>query len=264
MRLAPIVLAAAVLGGCGWDGPIGDVRVVDPTLPADGGEPAPAGDRAVEPAEAGGAADGVDAPAALPSGEAGGDGAAATASGDALAVPRTIAVVGDSLTVSAEEEIVDELTRRGFVVVAVEARESRRMASGSADLPSGVEAIEHVLGDVEPDLWVVALGTNDVGAQADATTFVADLRRALAAIPADAPVVWVDVWIRDRQEAAVAANSLIRDELARRVTATAIVDWYSHGTDDGIITGDGVHLTDAGQWLFARSIADRIDAMYRR
>ena len=42
----------------------------------------------------------------------------------------------------------------------------------------------------------------------------------------------------------------------------AVVDWYSHGEDDGIITGDGVHLTGAGQQLFADSIAEAIEELF--
>jgi lysophospholipase L1-like esterase len=43
---------------------------------------------------------------------------------------------------------------------------------------------------------------------------------------------------------------------------TRVVDWYTHGDDPGIIVGDGVHLTDAGERLFAASMAASVEAMY--
>lgn len=271
--LTTLLAAALVIGGCGWDDPNDGVRVVGLESPGHGDGAGASG----RPGD--GVAVGADAPSGDDgAGDADGDSEVASGSdqseGDASGEPvdeaplagaiETIAVVGDSLTVSATEEIVDELTRLGFDVVAVDARESRRMAVGSSDLPSGVDAIETVLGGVEPDLWVIALGTNDVGALAGTDTFTRHLRSALDAVPSDAPVVWVDVWIRDRAAAARDANELIREELDRRPTVTAVVDWYANGTVDGVITRDGVHLTAAGRRLFASSIAEQVAALTGR
>ena len=178
-----------------------------------------------------------------------------------LDIPATVAVVGDSLTVAATDEITDALSRIGVRAVIVDGRESRRMVSGSNGLPSGVSAIEGILDEHRPELWVVALGTNDVGAAVDVDRFRADLRETLGAIPTGVPVVWVDVWIRDRLDDVVAANAVLHGELAGRAAPTAVVDWFSAGSIDGVITGDGVHLTDAGQARFATEIADTVVAL---
>lgn len=174
----------------------------------------------------------------------------------------SVAVVGDSLTRSAEDEILDTLTIDGFDVLTVDGLESRRMTRGGSSLPPGTDAIENIQEVAAPDLWVIALGTNDVASTGSADEFRSEMRELLALIPRDAPVVWVDLWIRDRQSAISEANASIRDELRTWRGGAAVVDWYSHGDDDGIITADGVHLTGAGQQLFADSISRAIDELF--
>ena len=247
-RLALVLCAVALVGGCEWDGPPTDVRVVN-TTPVDD--------------------DGVLADSAEPRstvvtlppsmiGEAGAALEDRPAPIGALSMPDTVAVVGDSLTVSATEEISSALTRSGVRSVLIEGRESRRMVAGSESLPSGLSAIDEILAETRPDLWVVALGTNDVGAQVGSDRFRDDVRATLTAIPDDAPVVWVDLWIRDRQDEVVEANATIRAEIARRAGPTDVVDWYAHGSTEGAITGDGVHLTERGQDEFASAIAGAV------
>ena len=68
-------------------------------------------------------------------------------------------------------------------------------------------------------------------------------------------MVWVDVWIRDRRRQVETANAVLREH-ARRPRPTAIVaDWFAHGDDPGLVTVDGVHLTDDGRYMFAATIA---------
>ena len=176
-------------------------------------------------------------------------------------MPALVAVVGDSLTVAATDEITEALSRVGVRTALIDGRESRRMAAGSRDLPSGVAAIEGIVDSHRPDLWVVALGTNDIGAEVGADRFRSDVRATLDAIPSDAPVVWVDVWIRDRSDDVATANALLHAELADRAAPTSVVDWFSAGAADGVITGDGVHLTEVGQARFAAEIAEAVVAL---
>lgn len=270
VRLSALCAALALLAGCAWDGPEVAVRVVPPPssiapIAVEGAVVADAVDGGRTATVGNDAADTVIA-------ESRGREAAPTdvvvepdvgvASGGARSSPSTVAVIGDSLTVSAEQEILAELTADGLDVLAVDGLESRRMTHGGSALPPGTSAIEDIQQLMTPDLWVIALGTNDVASVGSADGFRAEMRELLELLPDDAPVVWVDLWIRDRETAISEANRLIRAELRTRRGGAAVVDWFSHGTEDGVITGDGVHLTDAGRQLFASSIAAAIDELF--
>lgn len=176
-------------------------------------------------------------------------------------LPDSVAVVGDSLTESAAEEIETTLTQNGVDVVALDGLTNRRMARAAGDVVPGTEAVETILATVEepPDVWVIALGTNDVGGAATPDEFAADMRELLARLPAGAPVVWVDVWIRDMPDQVVAANAVIRDVIAGHGDGDGVIaDWYTRGGEGSAITDDGVHLTGDGRWIFARTILDAL------
>lgn len=270
-----ILVCAVLLGGCGWDGPTGAVRVVPED--AAGGADVVAGeaDRGGAGHGEGDAADDANGPTpgrrAVSEGDQPSSLDAGTAAVDTdIAVvppfPDTVAVVGDSLTVSARDEITSELTGLGLDVLVVDGVESRRMTAGSTARPSGLDAIHAIRQELDaaPELWVIALGTNDVGAQVDEQRFRDDVRAALAGVGNDTPVIWVDIWIRDRRAAAVAANGVIRDELAGRTAPSGVVGWFAHGGDEALVTDDGIHLTSRGQAAFATAIANQVRMIYRR
>jgi lysophospholipase L1-like esterase len=179
-------------------------------------------------------------------------------------MPKSVAVVGDSLTLAAETEIENALSQLGLDVLVVDGVESRRMVRGGSALLPGVDAIDGVLdAGLEPELWIIALGTNDVGSGSSPDSFHDDVAAVLASVPPGAPVVWIDLWIRDRSAAVAEANRALRSIAALR-PATRVGDWFSHGDDPGIITDDGIHLTAAGERLFAASMASAVDSMFKR
>lgn len=182
-----------------------------------------------------------------------------TSPADGVDVPATVVVVGDSLTESAAVEIETTLTQNGIEVLAIDGLTNRRMVRSTEGVVAGTGAVEALLERVEtpPELWVVALGTNDVGGAATAEQFASDMGTLLGLLPDGAPVVWVDLWIRDRQPQVLEANAVIRDVLARRGNG-AVADWHSQATNEGAITDDGVHLTDDGRWMFARTLTDAV------
>ena len=138
------------------------------------------------------------------------------------------------------------------------------MAVGTSSLTPGRRVVEEILEESQPELWVIALGTNDVASVDSLDGFRSDMRVILDLLPSDVPVVWVDLYIRDRPEPIGRANLQIRAELGGREGGAAVVDWFSHGVDDGVITGDGVHLTPEGQQLFADSIVKAVDELFPR
>lgn len=268
----PLLLIAFVVlvGACAYDGPSSGVRVATPDTVDGGDEAAAPGDdgtsvgrllvdsgssaaaAASDPASASGTANG----------SAGGDASGRPDSEiAATALPASVAVVGDSLTLSAQDEIETALSTLGVDVIAIDGVESRRMASGGSALPPGTEAVDAIVdAGVLPEVWIVALGTNDVGAQVSASAFADDVAAVLRRIPAGAPVIWVDLWIRDRPDDVAAANRAIRSVVTLRA-GSVVVDWHAWGAFPDTITGDGVHLTDRGQIRFAEAIAAAVVAL---
>jgi len=169
----------------------------------------------------------------------------------------SVIVIGDSLTESAEQQITTELEALGLDVV-VDGASSRRLIDDRGVEP-GIDALRNALAFRSPDVFVVALGTNDVG-EKPPEEIMADVAQIVALVPADAPLVWVDTWVHAEQRASHYANLAIRQALAGR-PGTTIVDWWSHGYDEGVIAGDGIHLQEAGKTLFAELIAEAVEPL---
>lgn len=171
-----------------------------------------------------------------------------------------VAVVGDSLTLSAKQEITDTLGRLGLGVVRVDGQVSRRMTSATDTIRSGLSVVEEIVATSSPQIWVIALGTNDVASGVPADSLRRNVQLVLDAIPPGALVVWVDTWIRDEYDAAVAGNAIIRQVVGARPNAV-VADFFSYGDDEGIVGSDGVHLTTTGRRLFANVMAGGIAAL---
>jgi hypothetical protein len=170
-------------------------------------------------------------------------------------MPETAAVIGDSIAKSAQDIVSESIELQGIEIIEYDAMESRRMATwGGPDLPSGASAIDDVLdaGD-EPELWVVALGTNDVGAGTDPQSVRDDIDEIVDLIPDDAHLIWIDSWVGDLDQRARAFNLLLRAGLADRPN-TWVLDWHELAETEGLIQDDGVHLTERGRLEYARMI----------
>ncbi len=257
-RVVAVLAVMGALSSCGLDASSG-VRVADAVdASSDADDPDDAS--GVRPRA--GVIDGADG-ATSPPGADGTPAGSGTSNGSAIGatsiLPASVAVVGDSLALSASDEITAAFADLGVNVVAIDAVESRRMSKGGGDLPPGTAAIGDIVDAGElPELWVIALGTNDVGAQASSETLRDDVASVLREIPAGSPVIWVDIWIRDRSDAAIEANEAIRSVLAVR-PHSFVADWHAWGAVPDTITGDGIHLTDIGQQRFATVIARAVE-----
>ena len=73
--------------------------------------------------------------------------------------------------------------------------------------------------DHEGELWVVALGTNDVNQYGEPDELAVAVDEMLDAVPDDVPLVWVDTYYRDQLEGAAMVNTVVADRLARRGNA---------------------------------------------
>jgi hypothetical protein len=176
--------------------------------------------------------------------------------------PGTVAVVGDSITFASTELLGEGLSALGLEVVAIDAQVGRRMTVGERDrLYTGADIAALVANQSSPELWVFALGTNDIGQYDDVDQVVEQIEALLDRIPADDPVVWVDTWIRDRPEDSDRVNIAIRSVVERRPDSM-VVAWSEHAPDAGVISGDGVHLTtDVGVRRFADVVTTGVESL---
>lgn len=247
LLLVPLAFAAVGLTACGGDEPAAEAVDTATTTPAAVATDAPVATTSTTLAPVELANDGVNVVTVPPV---------------TVREPLAVAVVGDSLTVAATGQIDVALNAIGMEVVTIDGIEGRRM-TGGAVVP-GVDAIEAIIADGgDPDVWVIALGTNDIGAKVVGDAAAVAANEVLALLPPDAPVVWVNAWIRDQAGDAALFNNVISDVLIARGNHT-IVDWYDNAKDDGIISADGIHLTDLGEARFASQMAAGIITLVGR
>ena len=123
----------------------------------------------------------------------------------------TLAMIGDSITFMSTEPLQAELSGTGLEVLAIDAQVGRRITVGERGQPyPGTDIVEFIANSNPPDVWVIALGTNDIGQYADAGEFAAQVQALLDLLPEDAPLVWVDTWDGARLDQTRLVNDTLR------------------------------------------------------
>ena len=171
----------------------------------------------------------------------------------------SIVMIGDSITKGSTPALQEQFAALGFDDVLIEAENGKRMVVSSGRNTGGASVAEFLSGGGDGDhtneLWVVALGTNDVGQYAGPDQVAGAVNEVLANVPDDAALVWVDTYFRDRPEQQELVNSIISDRVERRGNSV-VAPWSAFATIDGVLTGDGVHPTSDGTQAFAFVVAD--------
>ncbi len=177
----------------------------------------------------------------------------------------SVVMIGDSITkgsTPALEERFDLLD----LDIDIEAQNGKRMAVSSGDNPSGSSVAEFIAGssdDHSDELWVVALGTNDIGQYSSPDEIAAAVNEVLDAVPEESPLVWVDAYFRDRPEQQEVVNTIIRDRVTRRGNSV-VAPWTEFATGDGVLSSDGIHPSDDGTEVFAFVVTDTTSAFLGR
>ncbi len=174
----------------------------------------------------------------------------------------SVVMVGDSITQGSRDEIAYTLAAGGFTDVTIDGVPSRRIEAGGDDGPeSGLDAIERLLAEgAEPDVWVIALGTNDIGKYATSEEYGALVARVVDLLPNDRPLVWVDAFRDDYVDASEMFDEALRAQLSGR-DGTVVVDWSDVVSQDRSVLRDGVHPDRDGEALFAEMVADGLDQL---
>ena len=188
----------------------------------------------------------------------------------------TVVMIGDSITRGSTPKLYERFETMGIENILIESQNGKRIAVSSSDNPSGAAIAGFLMSaedsadsddglddDHSNEMWVVALGTNDVGQYSSPDQIAAAVNEVLAAVPDESPVVWVDVYFRDRPEQQELINSIIADRLERRGNAV-LAPWSFFGGAEGVTVGDGVHPTESGKDAFAFVVADTVQAFLDR
>ena len=185
---------------------------------------------------------------------------------DAGAV-ESIVMIGDSITVGATPALEEQFQQLGFGDVTIVAQQDKRIGQTFGGNPSGADIATFLStqtdGEPEEQLWIVALGTNDISQYNGVDEIVPVIESVLAPIPDDAPVIWVNTYFEDRPEDTADVNAAIEQVIVQRGNAT-IGPWSAYAPTDGVLRGDGVHPNSEGAVVFASVVTSTVANFLQR
>ena len=172
------------------------------------------------------------------------------------------AMVGDSITKASTKPLTDVLEQRGFIDISIEAEVSRRIAVGDGkhEPLSGVKTMSNMLSQgLEPDVWAVAMGTNDVGKYDDADAYGELIDEMMSMPDPKVPIVWVDVYNPNQLPGTRMFNLVLRDRAAARGNAT-VLSWFDLASDpkEKILRTDHIHPNEKGTLVFADLVSQAV------
>ena len=182
-----------------------------------------------------------------------------------------VVVLGDSITADNVDLISGHLATAGHDDVHFAALGARRIDESYEFFGwrnSGIDELGsiHERG-IDPELWIVELGTNDLpslaACECDNPVLPAGelIDAVLAAIGDGEQVVWVTVRDRNDPVSTEAFNTALRIR-ANRLPDLSLLDW--HGTADGRDAwfADHVHPTRVGALMLARLYRTELDERF--
>jgi lysophospholipase L1-like esterase len=187
----------------------------------------------------------------------------------------TVIMVGDSITVASTPQLETMFEQLGFDNVIIESKVGKRTALNFGSNPSGAQVAENIVnfihsvgeGDAQVtaddpfdhsnELWVVALGTNDIDQYSDPAERAAAINEMLQTVPDESPLIWVDTFFRDRPDGTADINDTIRDRVSQR-GSSMIAPWSAVADDEGNLRTDGVHPREQGSIVFANVVGNAI------
>lgn len=171
-------------------------------------------------------------------------------------VTRTkFAMVGDSITKASSKVLTEVLGNQGFTDITIEAEVSRRIAvgDGKAEPLSGIKTLSTMISDgVSPDVWGIAMGTNDAGKYKTADEYAMLIDQMLSMPDVKVPIVWVDVYNPNQLPGTRMFNEVLRERAATRANTT-VLSWFDLASDpkEKILRTDHIHPNEKGTVVFA-------------
>ena len=164
--------------------------------------------------------------------------------------PPTVGLVGDSISYLSRGAIEPALRAQGFGRIEFDALPGRRIVEGES---SGLAVLDFAIGaGLAPQLWIVELGSNDLGKYAGFAGYAELISLVLERLPAPTPLVWVDTYSSFYLPDCELFNATLRDAIAARGNA-AVGEWYAKCVEVGpaVLVPDGLHPNPSGYQTFA-------------
>jgi lysophospholipase L1-like esterase len=175
----------------------------------------------------------------------------------------SVGMVGDSITRGSLDELEATFAGAGITETRIDGETGRRIevgnGKGSAPL-SGVGTLYGMLAEgLEPDAWVIALGTNDVGSYPSPEAYADLIDLMLGMLPVSTPLVWVNTYRRQYLEDTNVFNLVLQQRINDRPNAL-VVDWFAAVTalDADLLRSDDIHPNAQGQLVFAMLVVDAL------
>lgn len=168
----------------------------------------------------------------------------------------SVAMVGDSITEGSAIAIDEALRGAGVEDVRIEGKASRRIevGNGNGDAPkSGVITVYELLAEgLDPSVWVIELGTNDIGGYNGAEEYGALIDSITEMLPTSKPLVWVNTYREQYLDDTLMFNLVLEQRMADRGNAV-IADWYTVASapDQTVLRSDNLHPNENGQSALA-------------
>ena len=171
------------------------------------------------------------------------------------AVRTKFAMVGDSITKASSQSLTDALGAEGFVDITIEAEVSRRIAvgDGRGEPLSGVKTLFTMISEgVTPDVWAIAMGTNDAGKYQTREEYADLIQQMMSMIDAGVPILWVDVYNPNQIAGTKMFNKVLREQADKRGNTT-VLSWFDLASDpsEKILRTDHIHPNAKGTEVFA-------------
>ena len=172
-----------------------------------------------------------------------------------VAARTKFAMVGDSITKASTKSLTTVLQGQGFLDITIKAEVSRRIAvgDGKSEPLSGVKTLLTMISEgVAPDVWAIAMGTNDVGKYKSCDEYAALIDQMLSMPDATVPIVWVDVYNPNQIAGTKMFNAVLRERAAARGNTT-VQSWFELASDpkEKILRTDHIHPNEKGTVVFA-------------
>lgn len=182
------------------------------------------------------------------------------AADDRSAGPHSVLMIGDSITLGSKNDLTALFTYLGFTSITIDGAQGRRIQVGngkSSTVPlNGIDTAKKLIAAKTPDeLWVIALGTNDIGQMATEQEYRDLIDEMVAVVPRDRPLIWVNCYRKEFIQANRQFNDLLLEMVDTRGNA-AVADWIGTAEPRAkeLLRTDGLHPNDNGQIAFAQVV----------